>query len=270
MNFLFTNAFCFTSGLPKCSNMSSECKYVNYRSYSDMDKNNTNKIVDGLICENKFDGPLLNSINKTRDSCKRMQESILIFAIKQSARWQIVNCSFRVFKLGEIFKDQRDAISLMFLYAKGFDIDSRINVNFFNTLTFYSEFNLYRQNRLVRGCNDFSRSQPPGFIFYQTLETQLLYLRIIRPKSSHPICSDFFNGSFLEYFTLTYVAESFFTSNTLSFEDPLVKSPNNGLNKQQRLNCRIGGFIIDDSYGLKIDSKLINSKIFANTPSFIF
>lgn len=247
----------------RCSTLPKQCRFVKYMRYSETQNDKTTLYQDGLICENKFDEKMLRALGKAWKNCPSLSEMNLTVSVKSSSHRQIVDKSFGVFKLTNYTKNQKYLINLKFLRTRGFDIVSQIRLKNFKRITFYSDFNLYKKQNLIKSCDDFVGSNSTGFIF----QPSVAHFRIFKPKSSYPICSLFFRHARIRFFEIHYLVNSFFLKNKISF----TSSHLNHSNKPERqLNSTILNFYFEYCYGLDIDSRLLNWEIFFYTQKIYF
>lgn len=216
---------------------------------------------NGILCENQFD----TGTNKSSElasylsGCRQLRDSIhLKIGLKPTDRRTIVNDSFGIFNLG-MHTPKHLLLNLMFLQLKGFDIESKIPTSVMS-VSFNTDFNLYKRNRLVTSCSDFLNSTSQGFIFKSARSFGFV---IIRPKAVHPVCSLFFGHARLENIVLSHMIHSYFLNNILTFIDSTSESFNN-------LNSTVSSLSFSQIYGLDVDSKILNAKIFAATSNIEF
>ena len=128
------------------------------------------------MCENVFDENMLKTLAKAWKGCPSLQCSKIHLSVKTPSssssvsnhRRDIVDESFGVFNLTNYIKKLIYPIGLTFTDLKGFDIESLILVNsklLDTSINFYTRFNLYKQNRLIEGCQEFKGSNSRGFVF---------------------------------------------------------------------------------------------------------
>lgn len=212
-----------------------------------------------LICENEFKHNFIKDFEKMLLKCPDLLQTGIHVIFKFHHLRQIVNHSFDAFRLDDISKKSKLDIKIEFLSVKGFDIESKIQIRSIWDVTFYSDFNLYKNNRVVKSCIDFQDMRSSQFIF---VKTSNLLFTINKPKSVYPICSLFFRNARILLFSIGYMANSYYLKNTLTFTD--------GNKTIDDLNSKIYYFNIVWSYGITVDSKLLNVKLFANTFDFGF
>lgn len=219
-------------------------------------------ILKELLCENIFDEETLINLRKTIDSCPKLENSFIhMINIKSGPQHQIIDDSFGIFKLKYNFFAK---VNVRFLNSKGFDIDSTIDLYEKNVglAEFYTDFNLYKKNRLIKSCHDFNQTKSRGFVFrfFRNGKQQFLpSLRIFKPKNSAPICSMFFQHARLNMLELNYMVNSFYLNNLVNFGNPFVNVSD--------LNSTINQLSVCSSYGVNINSGLLNSLIFSKIKS---
>lgn len=263
-----------------CNDLPRECRFINYQKYGSMYsqeeiKNSINRQwledkFDGMICENRFDERMLRALGRVWSGCVSLQQSIVTVVVKAASGRQIVDESFGVFKLAEYFNHEN---TLQIFNLKGFDIESQINVSVnFKDIYFYSRFDLYKNNRLVKDCRDFEAANSRGFILhsiifvpgYGHLHTLLYTLILVKPKSTHPICPLFFRNALIFQLSIQYLVKSYYMKNVIMF------SNYSNTSSSPSLNSFITHLEIDQGYGIDLDSKLLNPEIFARTNYFTF
>lgn len=200
--------------------------------------------------------------------CEYLQKSKIVFII-QTENEIIVNESINLFNLSDFLPRLSHPLSLKLLDVKGFDIESRIDIKAINTFTFYSKFDLYKQNRIVKSCLEFvNSSSRRGFILFDREGRNFpLSIYIHKPKINYPICPLFFQKAVIFWLIFSHLAKSYFLNNMLTFSDPIDKQQQADL---VGLNSNIQNFGIIDSYGLDIDSTVLNAQVFATTQVFKF
>ena len=243
-----------------CKIQTKHCKYIDYMRQSINFINIYS--FEELICKNSFDDEMVKALEKTWLECPHLQASNTKISINSRNR-PILDESFGVFKLNLKLSqaDLGSIIKLNFLYVKGFDIESVVYLNKNLVLdNLYSDFKLYKKNRLVKSCSDFLNSNSRGFIFRSKDPNNLISFTITRPNNIYPICSLFFRNINNNQFSISSMFNSYYLKNTISFIDPTKLEMD-----FSDFNCSLNSFQIIDSYGLNIDSQLLNSNIFAKT-----
>lgn len=262
-----------------CNDLPPECRFINYEKYGSMysqedTENSPNRPwledkFDGMICENRFDEKMLLALGRVWNGCVSLKQSIVTVVVKAAFGRQIVDESFGVFKLAEYFNHEN---KLKIFNLKGFDIESQINVSTnFKDIYFYSRFDLYKNNRLVKDCRDFEAANSRGFILrsiifvpeYGHFQTLLYTLILVKPKSTYPICPLFFRNALIYQLSINYLVKSYYIKNVITFS-------NYSNTSSTPLRSFITHLEIDESYGIDLDSKLLNPEIFARTNYFTF
>lgn len=278
---------------PTCVDLPPQCQYIKYIRHFESDGVETedeygNKTLlneKGILCENIFDDKMLRALNATLRSCPHLQGYQTIISIKPNPKRLIVNDSFGVFRLSsDIPKHNYKSgyyLILNFLMIKGFDIESKIELKGENAfqLLFYYGFNLFKQNRLLKGCDGFERrsNTSQGFIFQARYFSGLEEFWIKKPQSVYPVCSLFFRNAKINALIFEFMVDSYFKKNVVSFSDPVSKPQGNNSNDTHKENdddhdhnTHIIMLNIFNSYGLTLDSKFLNPNLFAQTSHFSF
>lgn len=242
------------------------CKYSQYQRLFDLN-GRLNGVKKALVCPNRFDNRTLSALENFYNRCisaeiaanknKTIQYAFLMFA-KSTPNWPILNRSLSVFKIYDLLDLK---YTYNFINFKGFDIDSDIEVKN-SWLRFKMDFNLFKQNKLIKDCADFADSNSQGFIFRQTevrdnnndFWIKGVYFKQARAKK--PICSLFFRNARIVSFYLQSVANSFYAKNMLTFANPVG-------NTTTALNSSILYLDVQNIYGVDIDSSFLNAQIFA-------
>lgn len=204
-----------------------------------------------------------DNLKKSWKSCQRLRESTTRIVIKSRANNRILNKkSFGVFKITNFYNTFKNVSVLQFLNLKGFDVDSLIGIPNIN-LEFYSDFNLYKQTGLVKGCTDFFDSKSNGFIFRREKLKYIPQFTINKPKISYPICSLFFRYARIENLIIYTFADTFFKKNLLTFES-------SNLSQGLFLNSSVRNFLASNCFGIKLDSNFLNPSILSDCESYVF
>lgn len=207
-----------------------------------------NRTLDDFIKFNKY---CFSSSNFLTDL-----HSLFTIAIKSSSRWSIINDSFTFFKVQEFIAFK----SIKLVNFKGFDIESQITIGLFELapvfIVLQMDLNLYKRSRLVKSCEDFENSKSREFIFRSNENLFIGGIKIVRPNMKYPICSLFFRSAQLGSINLAYVANSYHMKNQLTFSHP------NNLPLTADLNTLILNFIIEESYNIDLETKLMHPGIF--------
>lgn len=171
---------------------------------------------------------------------------------------QIVDASYGVFNLKYNY-ESFGLITAHFINLKGFDIESMFDLDMNNLLPqdIFTDFNLYKHERIVRSCDDFNGSHSKGFIFRFLNDTYWQNFQIAKPKITYPICLLFFRNARIKYFKLSYMANSFYRKSVISFSGP------RGPIDDSDLNSNISTVVFESSYDIDFDSSLLNPIIFA-------
>ena len=116
-----------------------------------------------------------------------------------------------------------------FTNLNGIDIETVVDLKNINSIVFYSEFNLYKRNRLVTGCHDFLNiSNSSRFIFRLKSPIEKNFnLYFLNTNNKYPICSLFFRNALIYILSLFFMVNSYFVKNVVSFSDPTWKINNN-------------------------------------------
>lgn len=247
-----------------CDDLPPKCQYISYRRTTLGKNSSKTDNQDGILCDNVFDSQMLNGLKRAWSNCPSLQKSVVTFTIKPSRKRTIVDESFDVFKIGEYIDKFQKRYTLHFWHVDGFDIESLIYVRYASGLAFNSEFNLYKNARLVTNCSrEFNTSR--GFIFQPAKNDSkgmfFPYFDITKPKSVHPVCPMFFHLARIQIFRLAYLVDSYYFKNTLAFDNQTTHI---------LINSTISALFVSKSYGLNIDSRFLNSYVFAKTQLFRF
>lgn len=138
---------------------------------------NINKLqilkTDGVIFANEFDQKLISNFATKCVGC-RLKERFYYLSIKSSPRRPIVDNSFVVLNISNyIARTTFFEIRIRFLGVKGFDIESVFYLDRVFNLRFFTDFNLYKQNKLVKDCEQFQNSIHKGSYFVKRVLTNL-------------------------------------------------------------------------------------------------
>lgn len=167
------------------------------------------------MCDNQFDVLRLNLLRKMWLNCNVFKNAVIKIKIKLPRRHgQIIDSSFKVFNLSNYLPNTIYQIMLRIDGVDGLDIES---ILYFNKITEIEiktkdELNLYKQNQIVKSCEDFRSSSSKAFIF-QNIDSIIdkpfnTSLKLITPKSRYPICSLFFKHANIFHFSIFYQAKS--------------------------------------------------------------
>lgn len=242
-----------------CKQLPHRCNYIKYRhNYKFLGYDR----YEGIFCKTEFDDNILRAFANAIDNCPLLQESIIDLTIRPPSKREIIDETFGVFKLPKYIKKSVLQFNLRLKDFKGFDIESLINVDNFETIRVYSDFNLYKKNSLVKSCQDFQKDSM-GFIFRQSKKNNLNLL-INKPKPVYSICSLFFRHANFQELYFYYLANTYFLNNSISFCDPT------GNETKINLNSRISQLWILNSYNVNLHSRLLNKHVFASTKKFVF
>lgn len=222
-----------------------------------------------LLCKNEFNN---KSMLEMRQFYRKCIESHLMsgdkkysfwMMIKSPSGWPIINESLRIF---QFYETLNWSFRLVLMNFKGFDIESRIRVRDV-VLKLKTEFNLYKNKRIVKSCEDFANSKSTGFIFQQT---QTFYddafwldkIMFYSIKLKYPICSLFFKNARIISLVTYNMANTFYLRSVLAFTDPHNSS-------RIKINSSVLNFIAQDIYGIDLDSKTLNPHVFRNLQSIM-
>lgn len=144
---------------------------------------------DAIFCENDFDDKTMRALANTMANCPTLQNSMIDFSIKLSKNKQIVDKSFDIFNFTNYVPPFIFEFGFTFLNLKGFDIETNVDLKYISNIHLYSDFNLYKRNSLVRGCQDFTNiSNSRGFIFQLKFQ---FYREFVLHMEYSPILSPF-------------------------------------------------------------------------------
>lgn len=243
----------------------SQCKYISYQPIEGI----LNMTQTRFVCtmnRGGFENSTVERLARIWTNCSKLiRESQITLIIKHHSNVTIVDRSFRsIIKIGHY--KPKYMLSIEFYDLKGFDIGALFGVNF-NRILFETDFNLYRRGRIIKDCKDFINSNSSGFIFYSSsAKTRYINeMSFLRPNNKYSICSLFFREAKINRLAFSYMIHSFYLKRLVSFTDPPIEA----LAKNQiDFNSQISSFNILDSYGLEINSRLLNPNIFAQTFEF--
>ena len=148
-----------------------------------------------------------------------MRESSKILIMKPPRRrdHSILDESFRyIMRIGDYFSS--NVPKILFFGLNGFDIDTVFKVNFAQIL-FETEFNLYKKGRIIQGCDNFHANSTFMFSSSSANKTSISRCTIFKPKSKHPICSEFFRNALVKKIDIYKMIKSFYFERIISFTD---------------------------------------------------
>lgn len=260
--------------IPICGDLPPICHYVEGRRETTVTSDEGYNLLsrgEWLICENAFDATMMRHFERYLNACcENKPATIDYFGINLSISIKfsssILDKSFFVFKYRPW---QRYLIiqRLRLHNLKGFDVDSYVNGSLSVVeLEIYTDFNLYKNKSLVKNCREFignntgdiASNKQSLWKFFFGQGSGFLGLSIFRPKPIYPICSLFFRNAKIQSFQLSYMANSMYFKNLITYSEPDNNTtPTHLLN----FNVQINIMTFHQVYMIDLDSTILSPKV---------
>ena len=229
-----------------------------------------------LICKNLYSKFDEKRFNETINTCKKLKHAInrfrqyfrLIIAPENDWSSRILkNSSFEIYKILTSLapKLERNTwiIKLQLLDLKGFDLNLILNFTFHNVLELEFvnvDFEFYKNDKLLKSCDEYEESNSSiskNYIFSQCEACS--YVKFQSSRFKTPICPLVFNST--DFYDLYFndLIKSYYKTNVFRF-----------LNYSKPIDFNVTYFILENFYGLDLDSNLIPVNMFRRMPNFVF
>lgn len=225
-----------------------------------------------LVCKSlysKFDETRFN--NKSKYTCERYfrKSDLLTLIVYPESKNSILDNSFESYKIFDHTRGLSEYFSykLILFDLKGFHVNlaldlkltswNRLEIEFRNV-----DFDIYNDT-LFQSCDEYEKDWTPTarkFLFKNFAPLYILDFYNSRFKT--PICPLLFRDTTFYQLQINDLIKSYYKTNVVQFL--------NYSSLYKPVNFTNSYFILSNFYGLDIDSKILNDKLFVLTSDFVF
>ena len=228
-----------------------------------------------LICKSlnsKFDESRFNNNKSTKYTCEGYFKKIELFTliVYPERRNSILDNSFESYKIFSHIRGRNEYFSfkLILFDLKGFHVNlsldfnltliDRITIEFRNV-----DFDIYNNDTLIRSCDEYEKylSQRKRKFLFRNFDP-LYTLDFYNSRFKTPICPLLFQDANYYHLQINDLIKSYYKTNVIQFLNY------SGLFKP--VNFTNSDFILKNFYGIDLDWKIVNDKLFMTTTDFLF